>query len=210
MCRPIRATTGAASATCSAQCQSPQRPNLNLQRARMTHVLGQLCPLVVALVWGSQMSTLHQRHLPVVTDTITYLNAQIRELNRLRGQVRKAELSARRERGSPVEKEQKRQSSRVGRKTFWVARKPPRTITNWHGHSFHFRRDGTGLDRAYRRQRTILRPSCVVWVTDILCLRCNRLRVSGSGTQPKTPHQTSSRLVWKHRGCGGLFISEEF
>jgi hypothetical protein len=98
MCRPIRATTGAASATCSAQCQSPQRPNLNLQRARMTHVLGQLCPLVVALVWGSQMSTLHQRHLPVVTDTITYLNAQIRELNRLRGQVRKAELSARRAR----------------------------------------------------------------------------------------------------------------
>jgi hypothetical protein len=72
--------------------------NLNLQRATMTHVLGQLCPLVVALLWGSQMSTLHQRHLPVVTDTITYLNAQIRELNRLRGQVRKAELSARRAR----------------------------------------------------------------------------------------------------------------
>ena len=51
-----------------------------------------MCP--VALVWGSQMNALHQRHLPVVTDTITYLNAQMRELNRLRDQVRKAELSA--------------------------------------------------------------------------------------------------------------------
>ena len=166
MCRPIRATTGAASATCSAQCQSPQRPNLNLQRARMTHVLGQLCPLVVALVWGSQMSTLHQRHLPVVTDTITYLNAQIRKLNRLRGQVRKAELSARRERGSPVEKEQKRQSSRVGRKTFWVARKPPRTITNWPGRSFHFRKVGTAPE--LRDQGRTTRTGVTFHANDII------------------------------------------
>ena len=35
--------------------------------------------------------------------------------------------------------------SRVGRKTFGLARKPPRTIINWPGHSFHFLRDGTAL-----------------------------------------------------------------
>jgi len=49
------------------------------------------------------MSTL-QRNLPVVTDTITYLTAQIRELNRLRDQVRKAQLSARRARRKPSRK----------------------------------------------------------------------------------------------------------
>jgi len=55
---------------------------------------GQWCPEVVALVWESRMSTL-QRRLSVVNDTITNLNAQIYELNRLRDQVRKAQLSAR-------------------------------------------------------------------------------------------------------------------
>ena len=69
--------------------------NLNLQRATMTHVLGQLCPVVVALVWGSQMSTLLRR-LAGVTDTIAYLNARIRELVQARDLVRKARLSARR------------------------------------------------------------------------------------------------------------------
>jgi hypothetical protein len=59
--------------------------------------LGQLCPVVAALVWGSQMSTL-QRRLAGVTDTIAHLNAQIRELDQARDLVRKARLSARRAR----------------------------------------------------------------------------------------------------------------
>jgi hypothetical protein len=59
--------------------------------------LGQLCPAVAALVWGSQMSTL-QRRLAGVTDTIAHLNAQIRELDQARDLVRKARLSARRAR----------------------------------------------------------------------------------------------------------------
>jgi hypothetical protein len=58
--------------------------------------LEQLCP-AVALVWGSQMSTL-QRRLSGFIDTIAALNAQIRELDQARDLVRKARLSARRAR----------------------------------------------------------------------------------------------------------------
>jgi hypothetical protein len=52
---------------------------------------------------GSQMSTLLQR-LAGVTDMIAHLNAQIRELEQARDLVRKARLSARRARRSPVER----------------------------------------------------------------------------------------------------------
>jgi hypothetical protein len=54
-------------------------------------------------MWGSQMS-IRQQRFSVVTDTIANLNARIRELERLRDQVRKAQLSARRSRPKSLRK----------------------------------------------------------------------------------------------------------
>ena len=92
-----RAAAGAASAACSVRRQSPLvaefEPSIRHDDLR----LGQLCPVAVALVWGSQMSTLLRR-LAGVTDTIAHLNAQIRELDLARDLVKKARLSARRAR----------------------------------------------------------------------------------------------------------------
>jgi prefoldin subunit 5 len=48
-----------------------------------------------ALVWSSRIRVLQQR-LSSVADTITILNVRIRELERLRDQVEKARLAARR------------------------------------------------------------------------------------------------------------------
>jgi hypothetical protein len=48
-----------------------------------------------ALVWSSRNRVLQQR-LSIVADTITILNVRIRELERLRDQLEKARLAARR------------------------------------------------------------------------------------------------------------------
>ena len=50
--------------------------------------------IVASIKWGSKMGSL-QRRIAAVTDTTANLIAQLRELDRLREQVRKALLSAR-------------------------------------------------------------------------------------------------------------------